>query len=283
MARNLTPLQITAADGVQLAATLSVPPAGTATAVVIASALAVPRRFYSSFSRFLADRGFAVLSFDYRGFGDSGPAWRPEALEGLDSLGRLDLDAAIRHAAAMPGIARVHLVAHSFALMLFARAPARHLVPRVISVASGTPHHRFQPFPRSLLHLFLWSVLVPRSARVHGYFPGRNLGLVGDMPEAVARDIGLACRRRGAFVPDGSDWSGEIVATSFSDDDIAPPAAVADLHRGFPNARLRLKELTPAEAGMAQVGHYGAFLPSARDYWEQVAAWLRPDAAQEAA
>jgi predicted alpha/beta hydrolase len=283
MARTLRDIELTTGDGVALAASLAMPPGGAETAIVIAPALAVPRRLYASFSRFLADRGFAVLSFDHRGFGGSGPAWRAEAAGGLDSLGRLDLDAALRHAAALPGIRQVQLVAHSFGLMLFALAPSRHLVLRAVSVASGTPHHRFQPFPRNLLHLFLWSVVVPRSARVHGYFPGRAIGLVGDMPVAVARDIALACRRRGAFVPRASDWAGALFATGFSDDDIAPPAAVTDLHRGFPCAALHLAHLTPAAIGMAHTGHYGAFLPSARDYWTQVAEWLRPGAGAQAA
>ena len=126
-------------------------------------------------------------------------------------------------------------------------------------------------------------MVVPRAARVHGYFPGRNLGLLGDMPETVARDIARACRSRGAFLPQDQDWGGTLFATAFSDDDIAPPAAVADLHGGFPRAALHLGQFTPAAIGMTQVGHYGAFLPSAREYWVKVAEWLRPDAAEQAA
>lgn len=283
MARNIRDTAFVTEDGVTLAASLAAPPGGTETVIVIAPALAVPRRLYSTFSRFVADRGFAVLSFDHRGFGESGPAWRAEAAGGVAALGRLDLDAALRHAAALPGIRTVRVVAHSFGLLLFAMAPSRHLVSRAVSVASGTPHHRFQAFPRNLLHLFLWSIVVPRVARVHGYFPGRNLGLVGDMPEAVARDIALACRNRDAFLPRESDWAGTLFATGFSDDDIAPPEAVADLHRGFPRAALHLAQLVPADIGMTQCGHYGAFLPSARDYWTQVVECLRPDAAEQAA
>ena len=61
-----------AADGYLLGATLFLPRAGARHhAVLINSATAVPRKIYRGFAAYLARRGCAVLTYDYRGIGDS--------------------------------------------------------------------------------------------------------------------------------------------------------------------------------------------------------------------
>ena len=54
-------------DGYELAATAFVPSRPLRAAVVLNSATAVPRRIYRGFATYLAQRDFAVLTYDYRG------------------------------------------------------------------------------------------------------------------------------------------------------------------------------------------------------------------------
>src|SRR4051795_1809971 len=60
-----------AADGYSLGATLYLPRGTRRNAVLINSATAVPRKLYKGFASYLARRGCAVLTYDYRGTGDS--------------------------------------------------------------------------------------------------------------------------------------------------------------------------------------------------------------------
>jgi predicted alpha/beta hydrolase len=60
-----------AADGYALGATLFLPRGAKQHAVLISSATAVPRNIYRKFAGYLARRGFAVPTYDYRGIGDS--------------------------------------------------------------------------------------------------------------------------------------------------------------------------------------------------------------------
>ena len=60
-----------AIDGYLLGATLFLPRGAKRHAVLISSATAVPRKIYKSFAGYLARRGYAVLTYDYRGIGDS--------------------------------------------------------------------------------------------------------------------------------------------------------------------------------------------------------------------
>jgi predicted alpha/beta hydrolase len=145
-------VQIRARDGFPLAATVFEGDAAPGTVVVVAPALGVPRKYYGPFARFLARSGAQVLTFDYRGIAGSGPAWRPDLRGSLASFGRLDLRAVLDHAAGLPGAREIAVLAHSFGTTAFGLAPGSDRVSRVVSVASGSPHHRFQPFPRDLLH-----------------------------------------------------------------------------------------------------------------------------------
>src|SRR5215469_15660069 len=105
---------IEAADGYPLAATWFVPAGLPRGVALINSATAVPRRIYRAFATYLAERSFAVLTYDYRGIGGS----RPASLRGFRARMRdwaaLDVTAAVAHARrAHPSLPLV-AVGHSF-------------------------------------------------------------------------------------------------------------------------------------------------------------------------
>ncbi len=64
-------ITLPAMDGYPLAATLFLPRGAKRHAVLINSATAVHRKIYRGFAGYLAKRGCAVLTYDYRGTGDS--------------------------------------------------------------------------------------------------------------------------------------------------------------------------------------------------------------------
>ena len=68
-----TALRIAAADGYALGATLFPPATPNDRVVVVNAAMGVKRGFYAPFALHLAARGFTVVSYDYRGIGDSRP------------------------------------------------------------------------------------------------------------------------------------------------------------------------------------------------------------------
>src|SRR5436190_965693 len=93
-----------AADRYLLGATLFLPRRAKRHAVLINSATAVPRKIYRGFAGYLAGRGCAVLTYDYRGIGDSrqkSPVGynQPKSLAGLKASmsewAALDVTAAV--------------------------------------------------------------------------------------------------------------------------------------------------------------------------------------------
>jgi predicted alpha/beta hydrolase len=96
-------ITVPATDGYPLAATLFLPRGAKRHAVLINSATAVPRKLYRGFAGYLAQRGCAVLTYDYRGTGDSRPqartGYKPKSLAGfkasMSDWAALDITAAV--------------------------------------------------------------------------------------------------------------------------------------------------------------------------------------------
>src|SRR5690348_14590136 len=107
-------LTFSATDGFSLAVSHFHAETPARALVLIASATAVPRQYYAKFARYLAERGFDVLTFDYRGIGGS----RPLSLRGFSARMRdwalLDLQAAVDFAAGRAGGKPLFFIGHSF-------------------------------------------------------------------------------------------------------------------------------------------------------------------------
>src|SRR5918997_5529616 len=130
-------LDIPAADGFSLAATLFGDDGGSAERVVlVAPATGVKRRLYRAFAEFLAGEGFGVVTWDWRGTGDS----RPASLRGFEATmrqwGERDLAGVIDWATARYPGARLAVIGHSFGGQAVGLAKNRARVRRLVTVGA---------------------------------------------------------------------------------------------------------------------------------------------------
>ena len=167
-------------------------PAGAARAsVVIGGAMGVRQSFYEAFARWMAQQGFRVTTFDYRGHGDSLHGAMRDVKADLFDWAQ-DYEAVISAAKAALPMQPLYLLGHSLGAQLpgLLRKPGQ--VDGLLSVAAGSGYWRDNaPKLRRVVPYFWW-VLVPLATRLCGYFPGRTLKKVGDLPSGVI----LQWRRR---------------------------------------------------------------------------------------
>jgi predicted alpha/beta hydrolase len=288
-----TDLELAAADGFRLAATLFEPGGRGApaeappvrAAAVVASALGVRRRLYEAFAADLAAHGFTVLIFDYRGVGGS----RPASLRGFEASmhewGELDLDAAIRWLSdRCPGLP-LAVVGHSAGGQVFGLAPAGERVGALLGIAAQNGHWRYWEGWRKLWVLFFWYVLAPLGIALFGYLPMARITGGQDVPAGVGREWIRWGRHRDYVLsyarPAGRDrgyreFDRPLAAWGFADDHgFAPPPAVARLPDFYPAARGEVRIFRPAELGARQIGHFGCFRERFREsLWRQMREWL---------
>ena len=236
--------------------------------VVMGPAIGVPQQFYQDFAAWLARQGWRVTTFDYRGHGASLKG-RPAAARANLFDWASDYEAVAAHARAqLPG-RPLYLMGHSLGAQLpglFAR-PGQ--VDGLLAVAAGSGYLRhIAPRARRMAPL-LWYGVLPLSTLACGYFPGRRLRTIGDLPAGVAWQW-----RRWCLHPRYSAGAeGEraergyaqvrypITALSMTDDEMMTLAGTEALLALYSGAPRHIERLGPQDAGGRHIGHMGFFRP----------------------
>jgi predicted alpha/beta hydrolase len=247
---------------------------------IIGPAMAVPRRFYGEFARFLAEAGFDVLSLDFRFGGSAAHPLRFD--DGFRGFG-LDLSAAIEEAQRWRPENALVFVGHSLGGKAIGLTPHNGLIERAVSVASGSGYYGWSPFPHDRLRYVFWTAFVPPLTRIAGYFPGRSLGVLGDLPKPIALEWARLCKIPGYLreslssppVPFFEDFRAPFLFMSFDDDAIMPRRATDDLAANYTNAKIERVHLMPADIGLSRVGHMNAFRKGREVLWPAMARWLK--------
>jgi predicted alpha/beta hydrolase len=275
------PKTLVASDGVPLAATWYPGREAALKSLVVMSALAAPQRYLNYAARWLQQRGWGVLTFDYRGIGDS-LGVRGSGQARLLDWATKDMTAAIDWVRQEIRPRFVAGLGHSIGGQILAFSPAhRHLDALVhVSVCSGDIRF-WKGSDKVLLGIVYY--LYPAVARIVGYLPGARLGL----GTAIPRDVFLRwCRwgRDGVYTDDAgrslehlyASLTCPILCYSFTDDmRYAPLGAVKHLHRLFSNAAVEYRHVRPSAYGLSRIGHFGFFKPQGGEaFWEEMIAWL---------
>lgn len=272
-------LELPARDGVMLAATLFESARPNGAALLLNSGTGIPRQFYGAFARHLSEKGFAVLTYDYRGIGQSeGP---PSAT--MEQWGAVDQASMIDHLARLRPTDSIGLIGHSLGGQVLGLADNIARVRAAVLVCSQSGHWRHWPRGRRRLRMLaLWWLLIPGLTATTGRFPGSWIG-TADLPAGIARSWArwgrsrhYVCDARGrALRPHNDDVDCRIRWLSFSDDPLAPFGAVEALRPYYPRARVERLHLAPRDLGAESVGHFGFFRKSMpRGPWDEIADWL---------
>jgi predicted alpha/beta hydrolase len=284
-------IMIPAIDGYPLAATLYLPRGPKRHAVLINSATATPRRIYRGFASYLAYRGCAVLTYDYRGIGGSRKAGhagpdQPGSLKGFEATmadwALLDIAAAVgwmrERYHAMP----LRYVGHSFGGQALGLLPNNIDVSRALLVAAQAGYWRLMSGIEGYRVAALLNGIGVPLTHALGYAPGWA-GIGEDLPKGVFLQWTRWVMSPHYLFDDGSlpsranfaNFTGDLRALCLTDDPWATRPAVELLCAGFPAATPEIVSVAPKDAGVTRIGHFGFFRPHHRDtLWRGAADWL---------
>lgn len=268
---------LTALDKRPLAATLFAPLGPPQAAVVVLGALGVPRRFYTRLAGWLAERDIAVLTFDYRGVGQSRaiPLRRDPAT--LLDWARLDASAAIDAALARWPDVPLWGLGHSFGGQAIGLSPRGLDLAGALVVAAGSGELSLYPAGQRQSFKVRLGLATSIVSTLLGYVPGR-LGLGEDLPAGVVRQWAQWCDTpdyvRGALGA-GETHFHRIDAPmwfyDFTDDTFAPARASAALRGWYSRAKATHRVIAPADLGLARLGHFGPFRAGATErLWDEL-------------
>jgi predicted alpha/beta hydrolase len=249
--------------------------------MLIASAMGVRQDFYEPVARFFARHGVHVLTFDYRGMGASRRGGLAAFEADVADWAAKDLDAMLTEAQRADSQLPVVLLGHSLGGQIFGIAPSNASVRAAIHVSAGSGYYRFNERMRLRVR-FLWFVAIPLATRLAGYFPGRALGMIGDLPRGVALQWRRWCLDPDYLLAEGPAARTAfervrcpILSWSFEDDVMLPRSAIESLNGFYRNARLEHRHVAPGTVRAERVGHFGFFSERQRALWTESLAWLR--------
>ncbi|MDD0989783.1 alpha/beta fold hydrolase [Pseudomonas sp. TNT2022 ID681] len=251
--------------------------------VIINAATSVRCRFYSRFADYLYAHGFDVLTYDYRGIGES----RPTSLRGFaaswSDWGAVDFEAMLGRARREFAGQPIDVVGHSFGGCALALAPTATQVRRVVTMGAQFAYWRDYALGQRLQLLAKWHVAMPLLTRLYGYFPGKRLGWMEDTPAGVVRDWTTRTHRyelrpsgQGLGRLPAGGGKAAILAISLTDDPFGTVAAIERLLGYFEQSRRVHLRISPREIGEREVGHF-AFFHSRFEarLWPIALGWLR--------
>jgi predicted alpha/beta hydrolase len=269
---------LTTPDGYPLAATLY---PGGARGIVIGGAMAVARKFYAALARYLQAQGYTVLTFDYRGIGDSFPVGG--TLRGFQAdvttWALQDLESALRHMKSHPGVESLHLIGHSLGGQILGMTETAPEIKSAVTLSSQSGYWRLQGGREPLKVLFHMYVTFPILTRLVGYMPWSKFAKARDVPKGAALQWSSWCRHPAYLFGDSSlplhryaNVKADILAMSIEDDDWGSRRSVDEMMSHYPNTTRR--HLEPREFGRKAIGHFSFFKAGNEDMWALIPEWL---------
>ncbi|MCC2616901.1 alpha/beta fold hydrolase [Aestuariibacter halophilus] len=272
-----TPLTLTTQAGHTLSARqFSV--SASQQAIVIAPAMGVEQSYYFPVARWLAEQGFEVLTFDYHGMGASQQGPLKHHRSSILDWARQDASAALAHIRQQIA-GDILWLGHSLGGQVFPLVNDIQQVQRVVTVASGTGYWRHNAPPLRRKVWWFWFVLVPVLVRIYGYFPGKKLGMVGDLPAPVIQQWKRWCMHpeycvgtEDAAVRQSFDTVNvPICALALEDDEMLSDKNISALFALFGSKDKSLHVVHPDDFGLDRIGHLGLFRAQFEDtLWPQV-------------
>jgi predicted alpha/beta hydrolase len=253
--------------------------------VIIAPAMGVAQSFYGLFAEWLAAQGYLAITFDYRGMGLAAPPTLRGFEADIFDWAR-DCETVIEFASSRSPRLPLHWIGHSLGGQLLGLMTNRTRITRVVTVAAGSGYWRENSWPTKRVVWALWFGIAPVVTPLAGYFPGKSLRIVGNLPRRVIEQWRRWCLNpeyvvgvegeqvRAAY----DDVRLPILSISFTDDEMMSDRSIHSLHALYRNAYVEYRRIAPRDIGAKRIGHFGFFRQQFEGkLWTEVSTWLAKD------
>ncbi|HET9747260.1 MAG TPA: alpha/beta fold hydrolase [Chitinophagaceae bacterium] len=269
-------------DGTKIWTSCYTPDVPNNKVIIIAPGIGLTHDYYHLFADFFCKQGFSVITFDFRGIGNSGPATLRGYKANMHQWAAQDINAVILYAKQQYSNQELIYIGHCIGGEIVGLAPASQYINKLVLISSALSCARLWPW-QSKIRIEGMKILVRMSTRLFGYFPGKKLNILGNLPQGVIYEWANWCDNSNGLFDDFPDnnyrkFNVPILAITFSDDWHCPPRAVKELLSRFDHSSVTWYHMKPAEAGMKKIGHSDFFrLRMENSLWPVLLQWLGKD------
>jgi predicted alpha/beta hydrolase len=241
--------------------------------VVIASAMGVAQAYYQPIAHWLSEQGYSVLTFDCSGMAQSKDKHLKEYQNNIIDWATQDYSAALQFMLNTDSASPIYWLGHSLGGQVFPLVDNIEHVSKVITVSSGTGYWKHNAPALRRKAPFFWYFIMPIATSLFGYFPGKKIGMVGDLPKQVIYQWRRWCLHPEYCVGVESESvktkfqqiNVPLVSISFTDDEMLSLTNMHDLFALFGIENKELKNVHPKDVGEKRIGHLGFFREKFKD------------------
>ncbi len=246
--------------------------------VIIGAAMGVKQKSYKDFAKWLAEQGFTVVTYDYYGIGLSQEKPLREIQTTVTEWATVDSKAIIDEVRNIAAEQKIIWLGHSVGSQIVGMIPNREHISKIITISSGSGYWRENTPQLKRFVWLMWYFIAPISMALCGYFPGKTLKAVGDLPKGVMQQWRKWCLNKDYLIgiegehikKQYAEITIPITSLSFTDDEFMSAKNINSLHDFYASAPQKRLRFEPQDFNAKYIGHFGFFNAKLKDtLWTQ--------------
>ncbi|UQB68650.1 serine aminopeptidase domain-containing protein [Epilithonimonas zeae] len=268
-------INILTEDNYSLSTHLFEPENSNGKLLLINSATGVKQQIYFSFAQFFSEQGFTVMTYDYRGIGQS----KPDKMKGFEASMRIwgtkDYKAVTSYIKTSFPDCQKFCLGHSVGALLLGMNEDSALFDEFIFVGTQNAFVGNLKFKTKIEAYLGFGIAQPLSTRLLGYFPANWFGLGESLPLGTAfdwRTLILNKKSTNKLLEKVDDFSRNLTQKVFvirAEDDVwlTEKGVKSLLENTYPNLKPTYRIIKTSESEKGEIGHINFFRSYNKKLW----------------
>ncbi len=254
-------------DGYKITATSFGENNATNKIIVISSAIGIKQSFYTKYATYLANKGFLVFTYDYRGIGESKPEKMKDFEAHFIDWADKDFMGLTQYIEEFYPNHEKFLIGHSIGGIMIGLTRAYKVYSKIVTIGSQFGYIKNFHGKDKPKVSFFFRIAIPILSSFYGFFPSQKVGMGEPIPLGIASDwrklilreksiLGYADETQNLY----DEITKPVFIISLDDDYMATPKSV-DLFAELvlKNAKKKRLNIIPKEYGLDEIGHLNFF------------------------
>ncbi len=272
-------LILTTSDHIPLSVKIFEPKISNGKLLLINSATGVKQQIYFSFAKYLIENGFTVITYDYRGIGES----KPQIMKGFNASMRIwgteDFKTITNFINENYSTPRKFCLGHSVGALILGMNDYSKNFEKFIFVGTQDAYIGNLTFSVAATALLGFGIALPVMTHFFGYFPAHRFGLGESLPKGVAFDWQTLILNKKStsrlYKKIGSNSIKELTQNVFiihaEDDTWVTEKGMRNLLKNvYPNLKTTYREIKICESEKGEIGHVNFFRSFNKNLWKIV-------------
>lgn len=269
-------------DQYEIIATVFEPKTDDGKLLLVNSATGVRQQTYYDFAKFFAEKGYTVITYDYRGISLS----KPSKMKGFDAnmriWGNTDYKAITDYIKQHYSQHRKFLIGHSVGALILGMNEDSGIFEKFSFVATQNTYYGHLRPSVQLMSWLGFGIYQPIITRLKGYFETNLVNLGESLPKGVSEDWRTLIMHKKSInklleqTPNFSEnLTQEVLYLHMEDDDwITQTGMELLMQETFPNMKPTYRTVRVSESTGEAIGHINFFRSRHLQLWNMVLDWF---------